>query len=337
MPLFTMSSSSHNDSTFGAFTWATLTMYALFMVGYLVLHTLTGTRWWPVALLANFAHWLLLPFLILLPMALWVRRWPLTLLSVLGILGFLWHYGPLFMPKASSAHAANDAQPLTAMTYNIQNYRVPPDKLIALIDDVDADIVSVIELSRRQATALETTTYPYKVLYGRGSSGLGLLSRYPILEHELLYLDSQRRPHMRAVLDVNGRSLTVILAHPPSPRLRNFQYRPHPDAASEIAALAELAVREQPAILLGDLNISDQSDAYQAVMAAGLRDSFREVGWGFGATWPTPRLFSRIPLPAFVRIDYIFHTPELQATSARVEHTADASDHLPVVVDLLWP
>lgn len=324
--------------------WAGLDLYALGMAAYIGLHALFGTRWWPVAFLANFAHWLLLPLFLLLPLTLWRKRWPTAFFSIVGVIGFLFSYGALFLPPMTPVHATangdtahDNGRSLTVLTYNIQNTMVPPDRLIAILDEIDADIVGITELGSRQSEALEANAvYPHQVLSGLGIPGLGLLSRYPILDHDIFYLDTHALPHLKAVLDVDGVPLTVVLAHPPPPDINRSGYIVAPGVDAEFTALAALVAAGQPGILLGDLNTSDQSDNYRLLIDAGLIDSFRAAGWGFGVTWPARKVRGKIPLPVLVRIDYIIHTPDLQ-TVAVWTGPAGGSDHLPVIAELRWP
>jgi endonuclease/exonuclease/phosphatase (EEP) superfamily protein YafD len=66
-------------------------------------------------------------------------------------------------------------------------------------------------------------------------------------------------------------------------------------------------------------------------LAGVLGDTFREVGVGFGATWPRP-VADELPtwLPPIIRIDYIFHSTQFQAVEAVVDPFL-GSDHLRTV------
>ena len=66
-------------------------------------------------------------------------------------------------------------------------------------------------------------------------------------------------------------------------------------------------------------------------MLDGFSDSFDEAGWGLGHTMRAPLV--RVPA---LRLDYVWHTPELRPIEARVGAEA-GSDHLPVVTHLAWP
>ncbi|MCP4539011.1 MAG: hypothetical protein GY832_17890 [Chloroflexi bacterium] len=252
---------------------------------------------------------------------------------------FLWLFGSLFLPPLVSS---SGSETLTVMTYNVADGLVSPNSLVAVIRGSDADIVALEELGEEQATAISQNlrdVYPYQELYGHGIPGKGLLSRYPILDSELFYLQAQRLPYLRVVVivdEVQAKSeaveLTVIVAHPPPPNVGVRGYDEHPFAASEIISVAQMAREGEPSILMGDFNLVDQNDNYGLLKEAGLRDAFRVAGWGFGATWPARNLE---PLWPMIRIDYVWYTSQFHATRAWVGPDA-GSDHLPVLAELEW-
>jgi endonuclease/exonuclease/phosphatase (EEP) superfamily protein YafD len=141
------------------------------------------------------------------------------------------------------------------------------------------------------------------------------------------------RPDLRAVLEVDGRALTVIVAHPPPPRRHRDGLYVNPGTAAQVAALTALAAGDGPALLLGDLNLTPLHAGYGGLRRAGLRDAFAEAGRGFGFT--LPRRWRRLPLVPFARIDYVWHTAHLAASRAWVGPDA-GSDHLPVCARLHW-
>ena len=80
--------------------------------------------------------------------------------------------------------------------------------------------------------------------------------------------------------------------------------------------------------------MSDQSRAYLA-LTTSLQDSFREAGIGMGRTFPNNLRLGRVRIPGpLVRIDYVFHSPHLRATSATVNCIDGQSDHCALVVVL---
>jgi vancomycin resistance protein VanJ len=304
------------------------------LIAYLPLRALVGDRLWPVALMNTFAHWILLPAVALLPVMLWLRRWPMVVVMSVGAIVFLWLFGGLFLPQPS---AATSGQDLTVMTYNVAHTFVDSDDLVAALRSSGADIIALEELTAEQARVIERDVidlYPYQALYGYGIPGKGLLSRYPILEEELFYMQAQRLPHLRATITVDDvhPPITVIIAHPPPPGIGLGGYRIHPYAAAEITSLAQMTTADGPGILMGDLNQTDQNDNYALLSDAGLTDAFRAAGWGLGATWPARGIG---PLRLLVRLDYIWYSNHFRAIRSWVGPDV-GSDHLPVLAQLTW-
>ena len=236
------------------------------------------------------------------------------------------------------------ARPLfTVMTYNVGNGLALPDNLANYVLQSGADIVGLQELSEAQAEAVAQATadvYPHLVLRGTGFSGRGLLSRHPIRESAWLPL-APGRPDLHATIEIGGEPVAVFVAHPPPPRLRRQGVVFEPETLAQIDRLAELVTEASPAILIGDFNMTARHPRYAHLAAAGLVDSFRETGTGRGATFPlrpgqTQRFNHRmswVPLPAFARIDYVWHTEDLTSLESWVERGA-GSDHLPLFARL---
>ncbi len=235
---------------------------------------------------------------------------------------------------------------LTVMTYNVGNGLAPPDRLANLLRHAAADVVGLQELAEAQATVLNAelaSLYPYQVLSATGFSGKGLLSRYPVVlqEHLWLYPD---RPDLRVAVNVGGASLNVLVAHPPPPRISRGRLGFDPAAVSQLETLAALALEHAPSVLLGDFNMTARNPAYARFIAAGLEDAFAAAGSGRG--WTLPRRIGHaarykhglhgLPLRPVTRVDYIWCTPEVHAESAWVGGDA-GSDHLPVLARLVLP
>jgi endonuclease/exonuclease/phosphatase (EEP) superfamily protein YafD len=221
------------------------------------------------------------------------------------------------------------------MTYNIGSDVTSPEDLIPLLRESGADVIALEEVGDAQAEFIDDALadlYPYRILHGGGIAGMGILSRYPFIERDDPFYISGPVPHLRVVLGIHGTPVTVIVGHPPRPILDGFHYRPHPAAWPDTAALADLATAGGPAVMLGDFNMTDRSPHYQIPVRAGLHDSFREAGWGFGFSYP--RFWRGITnMPPLVRIDYIWHTEHFTAIDAWVGEDG-GSDHLPVLAVL---
>lgn len=166
-------------------------------------------------------------------------------------------------------------------------------------------------------------------------AGVGLLSRHPIVEVTRFDLPP-RNLALHAVVEVEGTLLHVLVVHL-SPNRALSTPPPHTAAVARLSyalraaevqrVLDELRDVTGPRLVLCDCNMTETSAAY-AHMATVLRDSFHEAGWGLGLTSEGPG----VPL-LVQRVDYVWHSPELTAETARVG-PAGGSDHRPVVARL---
>ncbi len=214
--------------------------------------------------------------------------------------------------------------------FNVGNGLLRPNRLQQAIEQSQADLIGLAELTAIQAEAVRglSETYPYQYLYAAGIPGKGLLSRVPLRTVELIELHPAR-PDLRATVtcgaEHEAQEIQVIVAHPPPQRtrLRNAQ----------LNALLQHATKGQPSLLIGDFNMVQYQAAYRGFIAAGLVDSFREAGTGRGFTYPIRRAGFR--LRPLLRIDFIWHTRHMRAKRAWVG-TDYGSDHLPIFAELTW-
>ena len=205
-------------------------------------------------------------------------------------------------------------------------------EIVALMRSENADVVALQELTSDQEHAFANellALYPYRDLHGLGIEGLGLFSKFPILESELFRLRS-RRPYQRALLDVHGERTTIFNVHPGLLRLLCAPWSPD---SEDFAQLASSVKQRSPAMLIGDLNATENMDLCVLLKAAGLHDAFRAAGDGFGFTFPVLGKYRGLPIPPAVRIDYVWHSDAYFCREARVLAAA-GSDHLPICVVL---
>jgi endonuclease/exonuclease/phosphatase (EEP) superfamily protein YafD len=230
-----------------------------------------------------------------------------------------------------------------AMTYNVANGLAKPADLVAALRASFADVIGLEELAPDQAIAIERDLrdlYPHQILHPLGIPGKGVISRFPIASAELVsfYPD---RPDLVVTLDGLDAPIRVIVAHPPPPRFRKNGFHFDAQTRRQIDALVELATAGGPTILMGDFNAPERHRSLRQLAAAGLIDAFRAAGEGGGLTLPM-RLaryaykgnpLGKLRIPPMLRVDYIWHTPELTTLSAWVGDHA-GSDHLPVLARL---
>ena len=322
---------------------AAVLLYGLSMCGYLLARAAIGERWNVVAFANNFVPWWALGGAVAAGIALVSRRrWLLIPPNAPIIVMFVVSYGYLLLPRESEAGPADHGPALTAATYNIIASQSDPAHVVDVIADLDADITGLQELGPQHAARVDealAARYPYRVLYPLlPVHGVGLLSRYPIIDHTLFRPLPDSMLHLRAVLDVDGTLITVYVVHPSPPRNVLLPFTYDDDRRNmEITILREdyLQAEDGPLIVLGDFNMSDQSTPYRQ-MDALLTDAFREAGRGLGFSFPDAQrsLFSGLPL--LLRIDYVWHSAHFSALDARVGHDSGTSDHRPVVAVLAF-
>jgi vancomycin resistance protein VanJ len=238
---------------------------------------------------------------------------------------------------------------ITVMTYNVGNGRAKPERLAPALLASGADVIALQEVNHSQAQAVEAALageYPYLSLHPGGFAGKALISRYPIQGAELLDL-SPERPDLRARIEVEGQTLTLLNAHPPPPRLRRFSIRFDLPTWRQIQELTKLALEADPCLLLGDFNLADTRLEYNYLRSAGLRDAYGDAGRGRGHTLPRRlgpwkrflwlnRMLRWVPMTPMLRVDYIWYTQSLSALDAWIGIDA-GSDHLPVLAKVALP
>jgi endonuclease/exonuclease/phosphatase (EEP) superfamily protein YafD len=192
--------------------------------------------------------------------------------------------------------------------------------------------------------------YPYASAYDSGDLSHLLLARHPIREKAVLAQFDLETPYAvyRYTLDIQGEWTDVYavnLAQPTrEPRLAlpfldqqlaafTLGYDDQPRNQQLDFLLDQITQGEHPFILVGNLNLGDQSVTYTRV-AARLKDAYREAGRGFGATWPVGGAggFPHF-VPPLLRIDYIWYNQRFRALDARLGPRLD-STHLPLYANL---
>ena len=68
---------------------------------------------------------------------------------------------------------------------------------------------------------------------------------------------SEVRPDLKTIVDVWGTEITAIIAHPPPPKPHWRGLKFDRQTWKQISSLAELAIKHQPAVLVGDFNLVD--------------------------------------------------------------------------------
>lgn len=239
---------------------------------------------------------------------------------------------------------AQDLHRFTVLSYNVGNGLAHPGRLAGYLQHERADIIGLQELSDAQAEEIEARLkhlYPYQALHPGGFHGKGLLSRTPITEVARAHF-SVDRPDMHALAEVHGRLIRVIVAHPRPPKFGRTGIVFDFETEEQLQMVAALASGDDPAVILGDFNMTWRHQQHARYTGSGLVDAFHAAG-SRAASFPrrvgNAHRFgltaSRLPLVPVIRIDYVWHTPHLEASRVWVGGDA-GSDHLPVLARLSW-
>jgi len=318
--------------------------YGALLCAYLLLRFWRGERSNYVDFLNHVMPGLAMPVLPLFLLALVRGDRARMLLFLPGMLTLLAQYDTRNRATASPAIVTEKLrQPITLLTFNLQGQRINIARLLKLTVAFEPDILCFQELTAPVAEALTAALheqYPYEQVSTQGVTihGVGSYSRFPLRDCELIKGD---HGHLRAtvVMGANGREFALYNVHPSPPgglrNLRGFQPRYRRDEIETI--LARAGQETLPIVLAGDFNLTDRSADYRRLVS-GYVDSFREAGFGARATFPD--LGGIAPLLGGgwfggLRLDYVFHSPDIQPVNAQVIPDAAGSDHRPVLVKLL--
>ncbi|MCC7447742.1 MAG: hypothetical protein IT324_10010 [Anaerolineae bacterium] len=308
-------------------------MYGVLVCVYLIAKQVIGERLAPIGLLNTGTHIILLG---VFAAALAVLISPMhkrfyILYTLPGITMFVIWYGVLFLPFRGSAPDESKAT-LTVATFNIANSGVKYDQGAQIVRDIAADVYGFQELGWLGVTDLVKKEYPYQ--YYAEPLGIGIISRYPIDETTVQTFGKDQITEsvaVRAIIELPDRKVSFYTVHlkRPTVELRPLSYDDQARHDGITMLVEAVKTDPYPVILVCDCNMSDQSEDH-AKLSTVLRDSWREVGRGFGLT--APYATKDTPL-LLLRSDYVWHSPDITALNAHV-WSDSSSDHLPVVAQL---
>ena len=324
------------------------------LAGITVMNRLDADRWWFGAFNLYLPQmiWALPAVLLFLALLLVNRRWAWA-----PLLCVAWVFGPVMgLSWGLQPSAELSELPLRVMTWNVkfgtrdnallfdEIRRQQPDLL--LLQDVGGLLVSPYREFFREWQVRQ---------YGQ----FVIASRLPLADLELQRLNNPGEADncfaLRCRLMVAGSEITVYNVHLLTPRdalsaVWSGIRRPRSllRAGNELSGnvatrltqagrLREL-LRQEPGtvIVAGDLNSPDASQVCDLLRDAGLHDAFAQGGRGYGYSYGHFLLWDRLPLRhlSFIRIDHIMMNSRIRSVRCW-SGTAGASDHRPVIADLL--
>lgn len=229
---------------------------------------------------------------------------------------------PLYFGGQAAAHEG--AHSMRAMLLNVNTRLGDVERVKRVIQEFDPDIVVLEEISSQWIHDLQwlTASHPYSCVRPREDNfGIGLFSKLPLEESEVVYIGDAEVPSIVATLDTGRRQFVIIATHPLPPvgaqysRWRNDQ----------LDRIPNYVPSSSPVLLLGDLNVTPWNYHFKRLLKrTGLMDSSK--GRGIQPTWPNYNRLLSIP------IDHCLHSPDILVTRKQIGPDV-GSDHYPVIVD----
>jgi endonuclease/exonuclease/phosphatase (EEP) superfamily protein YafD len=237
---------------------------------------------------------------------------------------------------------AEEPRPLRLMAYNVLYDSTGDAASIALIRDVDPDILCLRELRTPFVRAFEKqlgAKYPQRALYPKkvGTWGAGIVSRFPLSDVRQYPSTPHRLPILEATAETPGGKVTVICVHLAPPMMVHRKSDGFHETLAKNAALRKaqaehllhrLSKQANAVVVLGDFNEEPGGDAARTLLAAGFADACGAPSSRCGPTWPG----AASPWPALWEIDHILGRG-VRFSAARVVR-GGGSDHYPVVAEL---
>ena len=299
-----------------------------YLAGFLFLslaRCFNNTDYWIIDILSNFPVQYALISLVMLVVCFWKKIVSLTVLA-----GFIFVFSASAL--VDSDHSVQPVQPgqATFKVYsaNIHVFNEDLSKLVHELQKSDAEIILLMEVTPDHVVQLKSIikAYPFNIIYspkGTRDPGAVLLSKFPILDYQIIKLSSLGNALFEAELDIDQKKVMFYAIHGTNPTLLDH----YSDRNKHFLMLAnKITNRSMPVILAGDFNATPFSPIFkELIKVSGLKDS-RE-GFGWQPSWPT-----YLPL-LWIPIDHILVSPEINVLH-RDTGPFIGSDHYPVFAEL---
>ncbi|WP_256961909.1 endonuclease/exonuclease/phosphatase family protein [Streptomyces sp. NRRL B-24572] len=292
----------------------------------------------PVPQLLSLLPWLTVPAALGALLAMTARRRALSLLAVVVLATTAWSALP-YMPRLITSYGLPLAR-VRVLAANIE-FGEATGALIDTIRRERPQLVFVSECDRacgHTLTSTFATELPHHAsVDADGSAGSVLLSAYPLRDKGIPPARAKPRARGRvipaamgmpgATAEIAGLPVRLQLAHPlpPLPGRVDAWKR----ELGRIATVAAGRPYDEPFLLAGDFNASQDHAAFRAILDRGrLQDAARLARTSRTPTWPTEG-----PVPPYVQIDHVLVSDDFSVAGIRFPALA-GSDHRAVLADL---
>ncbi|MFD2794345.1 endonuclease/exonuclease/phosphatase family protein [Promicromonospora vindobonensis] len=276
----------------------------------------------PLPHLVAFTPWATLLTLPLLIVALFSRRWVLTLLLATSMAGYVYWMAPFFVPPDTST-AADPADPgtLRVMTINALYGRADAETVVGLVESQHVEVLAVQELTPDFEQALtdagldDLLAHSFTVPADDGPGGSGLWASTPLTDEDQLRGTSFAMPSALVSAGSTEVRVTVVHPHPPMPtEITTWR--------TELVELTKHAHGDDtPQILAGDFNATHDHAGFRDLLGSRFADATREWGAGPAVTWPEGR-----QVPALFALDHVVVEKDMPVSDV-VSMQVPGTDH----------
>lgn len=232
---------------------------------------------------------------------------------------------PWYFPAPAFA-GATPGQHLRILHSNVLTSNRRYSDVISLVKAEQPDIAVFVEVSTSWARELAVLSemFPYSSQQQESEKfGSAIYSKLP-LENVSVKAFSKQRKSLLADVTFQGKTISLILAHPSVP----VKQHSFIDRNQQLAAIGEYAAQvKNPLIVVGDFNTTMWSPFYKNMVKTGNLRNARS-GFGILPTWPT-----FMPL-AYIPIDHLLVSKEIGILKIHTGRNV-GSDHLPLITDLV--
>jgi len=219
------------------------------------------------------------------------------------------------------------------VTYNVRGFRNGVDRVLRVVRSLRPDVLLLQETGSRRTLRRFAAGASMRAAPDPRSPGRRRVKNAVLLAHpwrsssaELVRFEGSRHWYPRGALAVRalseeGSSLWLVSTHF---GLNGSERGRQADALMRVVA----GFGQVPAVVGGDLNATPEMRAPTRI-STGLLDAWATAERGDGFTFPASR--------PEARIDYVFVSGSITVDSASLggKGSAEASDHLPVCVDVV--
>ena len=231
---------------------------------------------------------------------------------------------PLYFGRQAALPEATHT--FRAMLLNVNTHLGDVERIKQVIQGLDPDILVLEEISSQWVLDLQwlANSHPHSRVQPRDDNfGIGLFSRLPLEECEIVYIGDANVPSIVATVDTGLRKLGVIATHPLPPIGAEYSHWRN----DHLERLPHYVPSSLPFILLGDLNVTPWNYHFRRLLQrTRLIDSSK--GRGIQPTWPNFNPLLLIP------IDHCLHSSDVSVVNKRIGRDV-GSDHFPVIVDFV--